>query len=339
MSQATARSLDLQLPGAAELKDQLDRLADMFRLAELDAIPRGRIPFVRAGRVTTAFHDLVHVFDDVVRGCDPGEAAILGARVRAALLPFLMKSENAERSITKPRGYAGDFLSIEQVYDNQPRGLGPLGVLIDRCFLNLPAARAVRNRRPVMIQEIRATVDACAGRPARIVSFAAGPARELFDTYHLLGDSRTLTATLVDFDALALEYCAAQRGRFGLGSVIELVNANLIHVATGRQDLALADQDLIYSVGLIDYFGDDLVVKLLDLIHRTLRPGGRVILGNFHPCNPTKAVLDHVFDWQLIHRSEADMHRLVRASAFGTSCSRILYEPQRINLFAEAVKA
>ena len=79
-------------------------------------------------------------------------------------------------------------------------------------------------------------------------------------------------------------------------------------------------------------------MKLLDWVHSTLRPGGRVIVGNFHPQNPTRAVMDHVLDWKLIHRDEDDMNRLLCASAFGKPCSRILYEAQGINLFAEAVK-
>ncbi len=119
---------------------------------------------------------------------------------------------------------------------------------------------------------------------------------------------------------------------------MNLVEANLIHVAVGRRELALPAQDLVYSIGLIDYVDDNLVVKLLDWIHRILRPGGRVVLGNFHPRNPTRAAMDHVLQWRLIHRDEADMHRLLRASAFGTQCSRIIYEPQQINLFAEGVK-
>jgi hypothetical protein len=65
-----------------------------------------------------------------------------------------------------------------------------------------------------------------------------------------------------------------------------------------------------------------------------LRPGGRVILGNFHPDNPTKAMMDHVLDWKLIHRSEDDMNRLFRSSKFGRPCDEIRFEEQRINLFA-----
>ena len=49
--------------------------------------------------------------------------------------------------------------------------------------------------------------------------------------------------------------------------------------------------------------------------------------------------MDHVLEWKLVHRDEDDMNALFRASAFGTRCTRIQYEPLGINLFAECVKA
>ena len=90
---------------------------------------------------------------------------------------------------------------------------------------------------------------------------------------------------------------------------------------------------------MIDYFNDKLTIKIIDLIYDLLVPGGRVILGNFHPRNRLKAIMDHVFDWRLIHRREEDMDRLFQASRFGRSCSNIRFEPEGINLFAECIKA
>lgn len=49
--------------------------------------------------------------------------------------------------------------------------------------------------------------------------------------------------------------------------------------------------------------------------------------------------MDHVFEWQLIHRSEADMDALLRASKFGRACTSVRFEAERVNLFAECVKA
>ena len=66
--------------------------------------------------------------------------------------------------------------------------------------------------------------------------------------------------------------------------------------------------------------------------------GGRVILGNFHPRNPSRVLMDQVLDWHLVHRDEADMNRLLQSSKFGRPCSRVVFEEEGIDLFAECRK-
>jgi len=48
--------------------------------------------------------------------------------------------------------------------------------------------------------------------------------------------------------------------------------------------------------------------------------------------------MDEVLEWRLIHRDEAKMHELVTTSKFQKACSGILFENERINLFAEGIK-
>ncbi len=278
-----------------------------------------------------------HLGDSSPRSAEAREA--LGANVQRELLPYMLLTENGERWYAKPRGYAGDFLSIEWIYRNQAGGSGRIGPLLDRCFLDLPAAVAVRNRRGLLREEIEKTIAARRGATARVLSLACGPARELFDIYATLADPAILATTCVDIDLHALAFVADLRDARKLRRAMQLENANLAHVATGRAKLELPPQDLAYSIGLIDYFEDPLVVRLLDAIHDRLRPGGRVILGNFHPNNPTRAVMDHLFDWKLIHRTEADMNRLFQASKFGRPCDEIRFEAERINLFAIGSRA
>ena len=262
----------------------------------------------------------------------------LGAQIQSDLLPYMLLTQTAERWYSKPRGYAGDFLSINQMYENQPTGLGRLGPVLDQCFLNLPAVHAVRNRRGLLAEEISAVLASKGGAEARIASLACGPAAELFDVFSTLEDPTRLKATLIDIDLQALAFVAERRDRVGLRRQMRLVNANLIHVTRGREVINLSQQDLIYSIGLIDYFSDKFVISLLNYIHNALRPGGKVILGNFHPRNPDKALMDHVFDWRLIHRTEKDMDRLFKSSAFGKPSTNIRFEEQGINMFAECTK-
>ena len=40
------------------------------------------------------------------------------------VLPFLLLTRSAERLYAKPRGYAGDYLSIDWIYNDQAGGTG-----------------------------------------------------------------------------------------------------------------------------------------------------------------------------------------------------------------------
>ena len=236
----------------------------------------------------------------------------------------------------KPRGYAGDFLTINWMYDEQAGGVAPLGPLIDDLFLKRPAPQAVRNRRAILVEEIGLTLERYGGS-ASVTSLACGPAQEIFDVFRA-NPTLKLKATLIDIDFEALAFVAQRRDKAGLNKSMRLEHANLVYLATGRHQLDLNDQQLVYSVGLIDYFADQFVIALLNWIHSCLASGGKVILGNFHNQNPDRAFMDLVLDWKLIHRSEEDMHRLFKDSKFGRSCNEIRYEQEGINMFASCVK-
>jgi extracellular factor (EF) 3-hydroxypalmitic acid methyl ester biosynthesis protein len=260
----------------------------------------------------------------------------MGYRLQQELLPYVLSTETADRFYSKPRGYAGDYLAIDGLYRNEPGGKGRLGPVVDRMFLQTPPAVAVRNRRRLLADEIVRTVQESESHPVNVLCLASGPASEIFDAFSRLEEKNSLHVTLLDIDIQALAYVDDLRRKRRLTGQITLRNENLIALILGRAKLELPPHDLVYSIGLIDYLNDKLVEKTLNYAHSVLAPGGRVILGNFHPKNPAKEFMDYVFDWKLIHRSEDDMHRLFRRSAFSMPCSRVLFEEGGINLFAES---
>jgi extracellular factor (EF) 3-hydroxypalmitic acid methyl ester biosynthesis protein len=73
-------------------------------------------------------------------------------------------------------------------------------------------------------------------------------------------------------------------------------------------------------------------------VYESLNPGGRAVLGNFYPSNPAKEFMDYVFEWNLIHRTEEDMNRLFLNFPFKRPCTKIQFEAEGIDLFAECVK-
>ena len=300
----------------------------------------GQVTEATAVTAEKAFLDFCRLIHATIGGSSAENSSVkaeLGARLQREILPFILLTQTPDRFYSKPRGNAGDFLTIEMIYRNRPTGTGRIGPLLDRCFLNSPIAKAIRNRRVFLAKEIMRTVEAKAGA-AHVTSLACGPAQAVFDVFEQLGDHRQLYASLVDIDLQALAHVADRRDKAGLQNRMNLINANLVYLALGRQKLELNDQDLIYSLGLTDYFNDKFVVKLLNWIHGRLRLGGKVILCNFHPNNYCKELMDYVLEWRLIHRSEEDMHRLITSSAFGRSCTLTQFENEGIILISECVK-
>jgi CRP-like cAMP-binding protein/SAM-dependent methyltransferase len=259
----------------------------------------------------------------------------LGFRLQQELLPYVLSTETADRFYSKPRGYAGDYLAIDGLYRNQPGGKGRLGPVVDRMFLETPPAVAVRNRRKLLAEEVVRTVREAPPGPVNVLCLASGPATEIFDAYAALEEKNRLKVTLLDIDIQALAHVDELRTKHRLTGQIVLRNENLIALILGRAKMELPPQHLVYSIGLIDYLNDKLVEKALNYAHAVLAPGGRIVVGNFHPRNPAKEFMDHVLEWKLIHRTEEDMHRLFTGSAFRKPCIRVLFEEGGINLFAE----
>jgi extracellular factor (EF) 3-hydroxypalmitic acid methyl ester biosynthesis protein len=324
------------------ISNSIEAFKSVLHKADQEALQNnGVVPPSFVEQVDGIFRQLCDVLNAEIGDQSPEDIHVreeLGARVQREILPYLLLTRVTERVYSKPRGYAGDFLTIDWIYRNEAGGAGRLGPLIDRVGLNMRAAQAVRNRRNLLVEEILQVVEDKKPQPARVVSLACGPAQEVFDVFNQLKDPTSLKTTLIDIDLSSLAFVADKRDQLKLKRQMDLVQGNLVYLATGRQHLNLKDQDLVYSIGLIDYFSDNFVVVMMNYIYEMLKPGGKVILGNFHPRNPDKAMIDYVLDWRMTHRSEEDMNRLYSTSRFARACTKIRFEAAGINLFAECIK-
>jgi SAM-dependent methyltransferase len=326
--------------------EALAKAVDGFKDLLLQAGEEAKLPdkdpaSTLASAACERLDDILGPLNETIGDGAPGGPAwrqMMGRRLQKEFLPYLLLSRFSERCYTKPRGYAGDYLTIEWMYRNEPTGQGAVGKLVDTAVLNAQPCRAVRNRRGMLAAAIRETLERKGSEPVRLASLACGPAEEVFDVLDEMADPSRLEATLIDIDWEALGHVSARLEKENRGKYVTLQHSNLVYLATGKETLPLADLDLVYSIGLVDYFEDRFVIALLNYAHRVLAEGGRVILGNFHPRNQGKAFMDYILDWKLIHRTEEDMNRIFAASKFASPCTRIQYEAERVNLFAECVK-
>jgi class 3 adenylate cyclase/CRP-like cAMP-binding protein len=297
-----------------------------------------------AGKVAQLCDTLMAALSHAVQAApDAAHADGIGAYTLRDTFASFMQSRMCDRSFSKPRGYAGDYYTIEMVYENRAMGDGRIGPLIDAWFLNIPAARAVRGRRALlknlMLDRFRSHGAANDGT-YRVLSIGSGSAREMFDMFTEVPEPAKVRGTCLDIDIEALNFGSHLSQERGLADHLLWAKENVIHLSKGRGQTRLSMHDFIYSMGLFDYLSDEVAVALLDWVYAHLDPKGVAVIGNFDPSCPDRAFMDHILDWRLYYRTPDDLLRLFDRSAFGRGSKfQVVWEENRVNHFILAERS
>lgn len=215
-----------------------------------------------------------------------------------------------------PRGYAGDFETVEYILD-RCNGAPPesFAYWIEQHALESPIAQQHRNKVRMqareMVEVARARYDA--GRTARLLVIASGGAADVALVQDELADLGA-SIVLVDQDADALSFA---RNRLpALSTRISAVCRNVVRgLASVRSD---GPFDLVLAGGLFDYLSDRVAVGVLRYTReRLLSPDGRVFFTNIGADNPFRRWIEMIGSWHLIHRSPCDLVRLCREAGYG----------------------
>lgn len=267
-----------------------------------------------------------------------GYEEVMWGYIFKEIFPYFMRSRFAERAYFKPKGYAGDFLMMEHIYANIPRGEGRLGEIVDDFCLQRPGSLAIRARRVLLKNQLLqlSTKIVARGDRVRIMNLACGPNRELFDFLSEFDHSEAVEALCVDIDSEALQYTNQHVNIFPHSASIRLMSENVIKWSLKRVSQHVEPMDIIYSAGLCDYLDTRLFRALIAQCFNHLKPGGTLLLGNF-TSYPDSIFLDKFLKWELIYRDKEDLLELFRPTPFGDKIT-ILAEPGHVNLFAMATK-
>jgi extracellular factor (EF) 3-hydroxypalmitic acid methyl ester biosynthesis protein len=259
---------------------------------------------------------------------------------------LLMQSPWMHRARHKPLGYPGDYEIMNGLYANHFAGQTLFAKGINLAFVSTPAAVAVRTRKELMKQKLSEVLDrsTAQGRPARILSIAAGPAQEV---YELLQERHELPKAveivLYDQDKRALA--------FSYGRLKRLVDAKwkgqvkLLHLNDSIRHL-LKDTavfsghgafDIVYSCGLFDYLQMLTAVSLCRNLFSLVAPGGTLLVGNMVPANPSRWFMEIHLDWFLVYRERSEMLELARLAAPNARLE-IVEESTRVNPFVLLTK-
>ena len=172
------------------------------------------------------------------------------------------------------------------------------------------------------------------------MSLACGPARELRNVLTTREDIQSIDFVLVDQDPLALEEARKEVRRTNANALVVQASVRDILKGTATLDSTFGGEelDVIYALGLFDYLPKSVAKRLLSELITMLRPGGRLIIGNFHIACATRIYLDIWMNWPLLYRTKTELLDLA-TDITPVSDLWIDFEPTRSQMFLSIRKA
>ena len=233
------------------------------------------------------------------------------------LYDMLEQDPYTGRARRKPRGYAGDAVMLDYIYDREPPAeTTPLGREIFNCTVASPGAEAVRWR----MKHLAARIDSLQrlGGPVRCLSLACGHLREAEHSEAI--QQRKATIFAVDQDPRSVQVVTERCAHLD----VDPICATLRDVLKGNA--SFAHLQLAYAAGLFDYLSKPLATALTAKLFSMLDGGGIVIVPNFLKRNPVRGYMESFMDWTLVVRSREEIVGLATAIPADEIASRRYYE-------------
>jgi alpha-beta hydrolase superfamily lysophospholipase/SAM-dependent methyltransferase len=311
---ATDKTLNL-LPGFNHaIFHETDRrlVTDQIRVfvTRLFAVPPAVRPSLiaadKAGYTKTEYDSLL------------GEPRTLRALVRRAVFSTVGRLSRGVSLGLRSGFDSGE--TLDYVYENQPRGITPLGRAFDRAYLESPGWTGIRIRRQHIETMLRDAIleQHRAGRRVHVLDAACGGGRYVLETLAALRDV-SATALLRDYRQQNLDVAEKRRAELKLDGV-RLALGNAFDPATY---VGLNPRPTIGVVsGLLELFpANEPACALFRIFHEAIEPGGILFYTN-QPWHPQLRFIAGVLrnregkPWIMRRRTQEEMDELVRAAGF-----------------------
>lgn len=219
--------------------------------------------------------------------------------------------------------------TLDYVYENEPRGMGPGGKLIDKQFLQAIGWRGIRQRK-VHLEELIDTALAKlqqAGRSTNILDIAAGHGRYVLDAI-AKSTLKPTSVRLQDYSPINVD---AGRKSIAERKLEEIASFHQADAFDGEKLAAIQPApDLAIVSGLYELFPDNaLIERSLGGLAKSMQAGSLLIYTN-QPWHPqlemiARALTSHRGGeaWVMRRRTQAEMDQLVAAAGFRKIDQRI----------------
>ncbi len=174
----------------------------------------------------------------------------------------------------------------------------------------------------------------------RVLNIAGGSCREIFELVPEIAQSRASVICLdTDSDALAF---ASNRLSYAsdIWSDITLRKYNAIRMLNHERNLKeFGEQDIIYSIGLVNYLPDDTLVRLLESLYALLKPKGKLIVGIEDGSRYRPQEYRWFVDWvSLIGRTAHDSRVIFGKAGIPESALEMVRDSSSVIIFCVAEK-
>lgn len=225
---------------------------------------------------------------------------------------LIYKSIIMKRAFEKPRGYPGDYKMLEIIYDNKPISKG-FGEYFDNYFLKSDYAVAVRIRKDRLREMLQSFINETKLNKINILNIACGSCREIKELLSNLKTKTFITFYCLDWDDEALKFSRETLFHSRVKNVeFEFIKEDVMNTIRGETAVQSREkQNLIYSIGLIDYLPDIALKKLISALYNFLEKNGKLILTHkdkekeFAPVPP-----DWACDWKFVSRNKEEVVKL-----------------------------
>ncbi len=219
--------------------------------------------------------------------------------------------------------------TLDYVYRNEARGMGPVGRAIDRTYIDAIGWRGIRQRKLHVEELLRQAMQdlQAAGLPLRVMDIAAGHGRYVLEALEgsMLRPESILLRDYSDINVTAGQALIAAKG---LQDIARFIQAD----AFDAESLAATAPAPTLGVvsGLYELFPDNTMIRRsLRGLAAAIPPGGRLVYTN-QPWHPqlemiARALTSHRQGqaWVMRRRTQAEMDQLVAEAGFRKRTQRI----------------
>ena len=230
-----------------------------------------------------------------------------------------------------PRGYPGDFETVDYLVEGQNRAQDPMARACEAYALTRSIAQQHRNKVQHQAERIVRAMRANPGA-SRIASIACGSCPDLRS---ILEELPALAGELWlnDMDAGALAFSRAALEP--VAGHCEFRDGDALSAVRRMPRNAF---DLVLAGGLYDYLSERTATILLQMVYRILAPGGTFFFTNIAAGNPYRPLIEYFGDWSLIERTEEDVYRACENAGFSRSNVKIERDATGLALLVEVSK-